>query len=134
MFLLDTNICIYIIKNKYPEATNKLLSLSPDDVAISAITVYELEYGAAKSKWGDKVRDKMAAFLAPFRIIPFNIIDAITAGNLRAVLETKGTPIGAYDLLIASQALTNDFTVVTHNISEFARVPGLKCEDWVLIS
>ena len=130
MYLLDTNICIYAINGRQPGLTNMLLTISPDDIAVSSITVGELEYGAAKSHWGDRTRQTMYAFLSNFTAIPFDNADAICFGNLRAALAHSGTPIGAYDVMIAAQGLTKGLTVVTHNTGEFSRVPGLKIEDW----
>ena len=130
MYLLDTNICIYLMKGKYPALQEKILSLRPDDICISAITVYELEYGAAKSRWGSSTRQKMRIFLAPFNIIPFEDKDSEAAGTIRAYLERHGRPVGAYDILIAAQGLSRDLTVITHNTQEFERIPGLKIQDW----
>ena len=131
-YLLDTNICIYAINNRYPKLKQKLLTVLPDDIAVSSITVGELEYGAAKSKWGDRTRQTMYAFLSNYTILPFDNADAICFGNLRASLASAGTPIGAYDVMIAAQGLAKDLTVVTHNTGEFSRVPGLNLEDWVV--
>lgn len=131
MFLLDTNICIYLMKNTYPKLTERLFSHSPSQMAVSSITVFELEYGAAKSKWSEKTRLNLELFLAPFTIIPFDGKDAVIAGQVRRYLEKEGTPIGPYDLQIAAQALSRDMTVITHNVNEFKRVPGIKTEDWV---
>ena len=132
MYLLDTNICIFLMKNQYPKLTQKLLSCSPADIAISSITVFELEYGAEKSNWGDRTRQKLAMFLAPFNILPFSTDDAVSAGKIRGYLEKQGMIIGPYDIQIAAQGLSRDLTVVTHNTSEFSRVPNLKIEDWVI--
>lgn len=131
MYLLDTNVCIYFMKDKYPELTKRFLACDPSKLMLSSITVFELEYGAAKSQWGEKTRQKMAMFLSPFTILPFTSEDAIASGNVRGYLAQKGTPIGPYDVLIAGQALSRDLTVITHNISEFRRVPELKVEDWI---
>lgn len=131
MFLLDTNICIYLMKNTYPKLTERLFSYSPSQMAVSSITVFELEYGAAKSKWSEKTRLNLELFLAPFTITPFDGKDAVIAGQVRRYLEKEGTPIGPYDLQIAAQALSRDMTVITHNVNEFKRVPGIKTEDWV---
>ena len=132
MFLLDTNICIYLMKNTYPKLTERLFSYSPSQMAVSSITVFELEYGAAKSQWSEKTRLNLELFLAPFTIIPFDGKDAVIAGQVRRYLEKEGTPIGPYDLQIAAQALSRDMTVITHNVNEFKRVPGIKTEDWAL--
>jgi Predicted nucleic acid-binding protein, contains PIN domain len=77
-----------------------------------------------------KTRQKLAMFLAPFRILPFTTEDALTAAKIRGYLERKGTRIGPYDILIAAQALTRSIPIVTHNTGEFRRVPGLSVEDW----
>ena len=132
MYLLDTNICIYAIKGTYPNLSKKLLSIHPDLINVSAVTIYELKYGAAKSKWGEKSRDAMHMFLSSFEILPFSDMDAMACGVIRADLEVKGTPIGAYDLMIAAQGLSKRLTVVTHNTGEFQRVPGLSFEDWTV--
>ena len=132
MFLLDTNICIYFMKNSCPNLTRKLLSMNPSDLAISSVTVFELEYGAGKSNWGERTRQKLAMFLAPFNILPFTVDDAICAGSIRAQLEKQGTKIGPYDVLLAGQAISKNLTFVTHNTGEFNRVPNLRLEDWVI--
>lgn len=132
MYLLDTNICIYFMKNQYPLLTQKILSHSAAEMLLSSVTVFELEYGAEKSNWGSRTREKLAMFLAPFNILPFSLEDAACAGRLRGHLEKCGTPIGPYDVQIAAQALTGDYTLITHNVGEFSRVPNLKLEDWVI--
>ena len=131
MYLLDTNICIYFMKNSYPNLTQKLLSHHPSDLMISTVTVFELEYGAAKSNWGERTRQRLAMFLAPFNILPFSSDDAILAGSIRGKLEKQGIKIGAYDVQLAGQALSRNLILVTHNTGEFNRVPGLRLEDWV---
>ena len=131
MYLLDTNICIYVMKNSYPALTQKVLSHRPSDLCISSVTVYELEYGAAKSNWGDKTRNSMQMFLAPFNIIDFDSRDAAAAGIIRGLLEKQGNPIGPYDVQIAGQAVAKLLILVTHNVSEFGKVPNLTVEDWV---
>ena len=131
-FLLDTNICIYAINNRHPRLADKLLTILPDEIAVSSITVGELEYGAAKSKWGDRTRQTLYAFLSNYTILPFDDADAVCFGNLRAALALAGAPIGAYDVMIAAQGLSKGLTVITHNTGEFSRVPGLVLEDWVI--
>ena len=131
MYLLDTNICIYLMKDMYPQLTSRLLSCSPHDLLISTVTLFELEYGAARSSWGERTRQKLAMFLAPFNIIAFSAEDAAIAGKLHGYLEKHGQPIGPYDVQIAAQALSRDVTLVTHNVDEFQRIPMLKLEDWV---
>ena len=131
MYLLDTNICIYGMKGKYEALTKKLLTMNPDEMAISSVTLGELECGAAKSQWADRTHMYMLTFVSAFTVLPFNDRDALAFGLLRAQLARAGTPIGAYDIMIAAQALTRNMTLITHNISEFQRVPGLILEDWV---
>lgn len=131
MYLLDTNIVIYFMKNQYPRLTEKLFSYNPSDLLISAVTIFELEYGAAKSQWGEKTRNNLAMFLAPFTILPFDSADAVIAGKIRGYLEKKGKQIGPYDIQIAAQAVARGVTIVTHNTSEFGRVPNINLEDWV---
>ncbi len=132
MFLLDTNICIYAMKNSFPSLTDKLFSIHPDEIVVSSITVSELEYGASKSRWKEETRFRMRLFLSAFQTIPFSQEDALVCGRIRALLASAGTPIGPYDLMIAAQALQRNLTVVTHNTKEFERVPGLLLEDWVM--
>lgn len=131
MFLLDTNICIYLMKGSFQSLADKVLTVDPSELAVSSVTVYELEYGANKSNWGEKTRRNMHIFLSPFTILPFTEEDALAAGRIRAHLESQGTPIGAYDVQIAAQGVARGITVVTHNTSEFSRVPNLMLEDWV---
>ena len=132
MFLLDTNICIYLMKNTYPALTASLLAKDPPEIMISSVTVFELEYGSSKSNWGERTRSNLYAFLSPFTVLPFDAKDAVTAGQIRAYLVKLGTPIGPYDLQIAAQGLARDLTVITHNTSEFSRIPGLRMEDWTI--
>ena len=132
MCLLDTNICIYVMKNAYPALTQKVLSFDPFNLCISSITVFELEYGAAKSNWGEKTRQSMQMFLAPFNIIGFDSKDAASAGIIRGYLEKQGSPIGPYDVQIAGQAISRSMLMITHNVGEFSRVPGIRVEDWVV--
>lgn len=131
MYLLDTNIIIYFMKNQHPHLTERLFSCNPSELLISAVTVFELEYGAEKSNWGERTRNKLARFLAPFTILPFDTGDAVMAGKIRGYLEKQGRRIGPYDIQIAAQAVARGLTVVTHNVGEFSRVPGIRLEDWV---
>ena len=130
MYLLDTNICIYAMKGRYPALTDRLYSIHPDEIAVSSVTVGELEYGAARSRWGEQTRFRMRLFLSAFSILPFSDRDAVCFGRIRADLASRGTPIGPYDLMIAAQDVARGLTVVTHNTGEFSRVPGLLLEDW----
>ncbi|MCR5347191.1 MAG: type II toxin-antitoxin system VapC family toxin [Fretibacterium sp.] len=130
MYLLDTNICIYAMKNRYPYLTDKLLTIHPDQIFISSVTIGELEYGIAKSKWGERTRIRMQMFMSAFAVIPFSQADAVVFGRLRAGLAALGTPIGPYDMMIAAQGVNRGLTVVPHNTAEFSRIPNLSIEDW----
>lgn len=128
--LLDTNICIYIIKRKPEQVFDKLLTLSVGSVGISSITLAELQYGIEKSTNPDKNKEALEKFLTPIEIIDFGAEATEEYGKIRAELERKGTPIGSLDLLIASQAKSLDLTLVTNNEKEFVRVNDLKIENW----
>lgn len=129
--LLDTNICIYMIKNKPPEVRKHFEQFVPGDIAISSITVAELQYGVEKSAAGEKNTLALEAFLLPLVIAPFDTESALAYGKIRAGLEKQSKPIGGMDMLIAAQAIAQDFTLITHNLKEFQRVSGLKCETWI---
>ncbi|MCA0444995.1 MAG: type II toxin-antitoxin system VapC family toxin [Bacteroidetes bacterium] len=131
MYLIDTNICIYIIKQNPETVIQKLKTLEPFQIKISAISVGELEYGVAKSQSVEKNRWKLLHFLSPFDIIPFEDHDAEIFGMIRANLEKSGKIIGPYDLQIASQAISRNLTLVSNNLKEFSRIPGLMFENWV---
>ena len=130
MYLLDTNICIYAMNGRHPHLNERLFSVPPDQICVSAVTVGELEYGAAKRRWGERTRELMRAFLANFTVLPFTEEDGILFGRFRAELAAAGTPVGAYDVMIAAQGVSRGLTVVTHNTKEFARIPGIRLEDW----
>ena len=130
MYLIDTNICIYAINGRHPKLNEHLFSIAPDEIFVSSITVGELEYGAAKSKWGERTRLIMHAFLANFTVLPFTEEDAVLFGKNRALIEAKGTPVGVLDVMIGSQGVANDLTVVTHNKKDFELIPGIRIEDW----
>ncbi|GAB4058462.1 type II toxin-antitoxin system toxin VapC [Uliginosibacterium sediminicola] len=128
--MLDTNICIYLI-NGHPDTVRQHFArYDVEDIAISSIVAGELYYGTAKS--GSKKNFfALEAFLNEFEILPFERIEAIRTGELRAFLAQKGSPIGPYDVQIAAHALTQELTLVTNNEREFRRVPGLKIENWI---
>lgn len=130
-FLLDTNICIHIIKHKPPSVFARFQDFTPQDLCISAITLAELEYGAEKSSFPEKNRLALAMFLSGITVLPFDDAAAAEYGRLRAQLEKAGTPIGANDMLIAAQALSLRLPIVTNNTREFLRVEGLSVENWV---
>ena len=131
-YLLDTNICIYLIKGRDEKLLKKFVKHSPVDFAVSSITVSELWYGVKKSKKQKVNEAALTSFLQPFEIINFDEDSAKVYGSIRTKLESDGKPIGSMDLLIASIALANELVLLTNNEREFKRVPKLKIENWVL--
>lgn len=130
MYLLDTNICIYIIKKKPADVLKTLKTKSKKDIYISSITIAELEYGITKSKFPEKNRIALIEFLSIFHILPFDDSDAVHFGIIKTDLERKGQIIGPMDLLLAAQAKAKELIFITNNIKEFERVEGLKIENW----
>lgn len=130
-YLLDTNICIYLIKRRPPEVLDRFRRHSPQDVAISTITLFELQYGVEKSQYRQRSENALTKFLLPLNLIDLDRSSAIEAADIRAQLEKEGTLIGPYDLLIAGLARSRDMTLVTNNTKEFERIVGLHLENWV---
>jgi len=130
-YLLDTNICIYLIKKRPLEVLERFRQHSPKDVAISIITLFELQYGVEKSQYPKRSKDALAKFLLPLNLINLDPSSAIEAAIIRVQLEKKGMAIGPYDLLIAGLARSRNMTLVTNNIKEFERVVSLPLENWV---
>jgi tRNA(fMet)-specific endonuclease VapC len=131
-YLLDTSICIELIREKRPGVLQRLRQCQIGSVAISSITMAELRYGVAKSRDPLRNRVAMAHFCAALEIRPFDDRAAGFYGPLRAALEQEGTPIGPLDTLIAAHALALDATLVTSNQREFSRVEGLRVENWAV--
>ncbi len=129
-YMLDTNICMYIIKKKPLHVFRLFNALKVDDVCISAITLAELQYGVYKSLLPERNKLALASFLAPITILPFSNGASAFYGSIRAYLEKRGEIIGAYDLLIAAHALSERIILVTNNTKEFSRVPNLALENW----
>jgi len=129
--LLDTNICIYVIKRKPAEVLQRFLAYAVGDIGVSSITVAELWYGVQKSGRPAQNREALEQFLLPLMVASFDDEAAAVYGSIRAGLERLGTPIGALDMLIAAHALALDVSLVTNNTTEFARIPGLRVENWV---
>ncbi|MEZ4753117.1 MAG: type II toxin-antitoxin system VapC family toxin [Bdellovibrionota bacterium] len=129
-FFLDTNICIYLLKDTFPEVKNSLLKHKPNKIKIPSIVKAELLFGAVKSKQKETFK-VVEQFLMPFEIISFCTISAEHYGAIRQDLEKKGKMIGANDLIIASTVLANNGTLVSHNSKEFKRVKGLEFVDWL---
>lgn len=129
-YMLDTNICIYIIKKKPVKVLEMLKKLDIGDICISVITLAELEYGVEKSQQRERNKIALTGFLSPLEILPFSYKAAVKFGEIRAGLEKNGQIIGAYDLLIAAHALSENIILVTNNIKEFSRIPNLSLENW----
>ena len=127
---LDTDIRAYYLKGAAPEFCRRVHDLTPDNIKIPAIVPAELLYGARKSNNAPKAVVRVCSFSAPFEVVPFTDQTAERYGMVRSELEKRGTPIGPNDLLIAATVLEHDGPLVTHNTREFARVDGLKIEDW----
>jgi tRNA(fMet)-specific endonuclease VapC len=130
-YLLDTNICIYLIKRKPIEVFYRFKSHHIHEVSISVVTYFELQYGIEKSKIRVKSENGLQNFIKNLNIIVLDGEASARAASVRAHLEMKGTPIGAYDLLIAGTALAWNMVLVTNNTNEFERVPGLVLENWI---
>ena len=130
-YLLDTNICIYIQRQKPEEVLARFQKLKPGDAAISVITWGELLYGAEKSQQRKKALQLLEEFKTLVPVLPIPENAGKTYGAIRASLESQGKPIGNNDLWIAAHAKAATLTIVTNNEQEFQRVPGLKVQNWV---
>ena len=130
-YMLDTNICIYLIKKKPTTVLKRFKKTNISEISISSITLSEFFYGVSKSSKPEQNFMALTQFVAPLEILPFGSEAAQYYGDLRARLEKQGTPIGSLDMLIAAHALSITSTLVTNNEKEFNRVPGLNIENWV---
>lgn len=130
-YLIDTNICIYLMKEKPRSVAERFRQLDIEDVVISEITVSELLFGIAKSQQKSKNQERLTHFLRPFTILPYKEPASQAYAKLRADLERRGQVIGALDMLIAGQAIAENLTLVTNNTKEFQRINGLRLENWV---
>ena len=130
-YMLDTNICIYLIKQQPKEVIEKFQGTTPSEIVISTVVVAELVYGIEKSQHKEKNSTALELFLAPLEIINFDFKAAQSYGAVRAFLERNGTLIGAYDLMIAAHAFSLGLILVTNNMQEFTRIPDLMVENWV---
>jgi len=133
-YLLDTDICIYIINKKPPAVLKRVQSKQPGQIAISTITMAELEYGVVRSRYADRNRIALLEFLLPFAILDFDQAAAAEYGRIRSLLESQGRPIGPMDLLLAAQAKSHNLILVTNNEKEFTRIDGLRIENWTKAS
>ncbi len=128
--LLDTDICIEIIRKQPASLIKKITSHKPGDIGISSTTIAELQFGVEKSSRPEQNREALDQFLLPFEIVDFDYGSAVEYGRLRAELERAGAPIGSLDLLIAAQAVSLGVPLATNNVRELSRVPGLTVEAW----
>ena len=129
-YLLDTNVCIHAIKRPRGKVAMKIRSTPKADIAISAVTAAELLAGANRQKSSDQQRQACAQIVGMFSWVPFDRADAVTFGQLGAILLDQGQMIGSLDLQIAATAINQSLVVVTHNVGEFSRLPNLLMEDW----
>lgn len=130
MLMLDTNICIYIIKKKPETILKHFKLLQVGDVCISAVTLAELRYGVEKSQQPQKNQAALEEFILPIEVIAFDETTTHCYGRIKTYLEKKAIPIGAIDLMIAAHAQSLNSILVTHNKKEFSRIPGLTIENW----
>ncbi len=129
--MLDTNICIYIIKQQPVAVLKRFLEYQIGDIGISSITLSELRYGVAKTKHQEKNAKALDEFITPLEIVSFDEEAAHVYGGIRATLEKAGTPIGAMDMLIAAHAISLGIPLVTNNTHEFVRIKALNVTDWI---
>ena len=129
LYLLDTNLCIRVLRDR-PKGLRERFNAEADTLCISTVTLFELYYGAEKSARPVEDRHEVERFAARLEVLPFDAPAAAHAAEIRATLERRSLPIGAYDLLIAGQARSRGLVVVTGNLREFTRVDGLRAEDW----
>ena len=132
MYMLDTNICIFLINKKNPELARKIAAVPLDKIFVSTITQSELEYGVSKSQHTAKNAQALAKFLSTVTIIDYDTKAAEAYGDIRATVEKKGTVIGLMDMLIAAHAKSRNLVIVTNDVGEFGRVDGLLVEDWTV--
>jgi len=130
IYMLDTNICIYAMKQKQEKVLQRFKQELNSGICISSITLAELEYGMKHSSNPARNEQALLRFLAPLSVLPFGSVAASVYGEIRADLQSKGTPIGPLDMLIASHAKAEELILVTNNGREFERVPGLEIENW----
>lgn len=128
--MLDTNICIYLIKEQPASVLDRFASHPVGDIGVSVITLAELEHGITKSSRPARNRAALEQFVSPLEVASFDRDATAAYGRLRNLLEKKGQPIGSMDLLIAAHAISLDVRLITHNVKEFGKVPGLRIEDW----
>ena len=130
-YLIDTDICIYLLNGRYPQVDSRLKQCAPDEVVLSAIVVSELRYGAANSANPARNQTTLDVFLAAFEVLAYDYRAANVYGEIRAHLQKTGQPIRSTHLFIAAHAMAHQQILVTNNMREFSRVPNLRAENWV---
>ena len=130
-YLLDTDICSYVMKRRHPDLIERVRAFAYRELSVSVVTVFELEFGAKRSGRHDELMRVIDAFLDNVEILAFDRAAAREAGAIRAALHAANATVGAYDLLIAGHARSTGSTLVTNNVREFSRVPGLAVENWI---
>lgn len=131
-YMLDTNICIHVIKNRPETVIRNFLKHEPSELCISSISYAELMHGVEKSQDAERNRVAITLFLSPLSVLEFDNYAAEEYGKVRTELERKGTPIGPMDTLIAAHARAENLILVTNNTREFNRVEGLNVENWTI--
>lgn len=128
-YLLDTDICVYVINERPRHALERFVKQEVGEIGVSSVTAAELAFGVAKSG-SQRNRQALDAFLLPLKIADFDLAAAFSYGEIRTFLESKGRVIGPLDMLIAAHAKSLGATLVTNNLREFKRIPGLAVENW----
>lgn len=131
MYMLDTNICIYIIKKRPSSVLGHFQQIAAESLCISVITLAELQYGVDKSAAKLKNQRIVDDFVSRLQVLPWEETVVKYYGKIRCYLEAQGPPIGGMDLMIAAHCQSHDYTLITNNIREFQKIPNLKLENWV---
>jgi tRNA(fMet)-specific endonuclease VapC len=129
-YLIDTNICIYIMNNRPVDVIEKFKKMNIGEIGVSTITISELQYGISKSQNPKNNQIRLNEFVGPLQILPYDSAAAKTYGDIRYNLENTGQTIGPLDLLIAAHAMSQNLVIVTNNDKEFVRIRNLKVENW----
>jgi tRNA(fMet)-specific endonuclease VapC len=129
-FLLDTNVCVDFLNQRHPSVVERIRGCSPADLCLSSVVVAELRYGADRSERRAENHDRLDVMTAEIQCLDFDLAAASAYGGIRSHLESKGTPIGPYDMMIAAHALSRGLILVTDNEGEFRRISGLRIENW----
>ena len=130
LYLLDTNILSDLVRHPQGVVAQKIAVVGEHDICTSIIVAAELRFGAEK-KNSARLKNQVETILAAMLVVPFDVPADLKYARLRQLLESSGNPIGPNDFLIAAQAKTNEHILVTANVSEFSRVPGLRIENWL---